>query len=225
MTVATERRPAGARVLLYGMQSSGASLLALLAAQGPRTLGVIDLWNPERAPDLKHEGPVVLKATTGPIDVETQIDAFRPTSTVLVLRNPLDQISILTRESYRDYALPLEVKLAEFDRVFSRCRSHFTLVLTYEDLVRRTAHTAAALGDLGLELPPDAAEFQRGLKEVVAYAHETSPWCRANWRTRWGVGRVDPDGIAPLRQMAVERTPEALELARRYCPLLLDHYR
>jgi hypothetical protein len=224
MTVATEPAPAGARVLLYGLQSCGASLMAFLASQGPRTLGVIDLWNAERAPDLEHGGPIVLKATTGPVDIETQVEAFRPTSTVLVLRNPVDQIASLGGKSYRDYALPMETKLAEFDRVFSWCRSRFTRVLTYEALVSAPAETTAALEGLGLELPADAERLPRSLEEVVEYARETSPWCRANWRTKWGVGRVHTGRVGPAAPAAPEAAPEALELARRHCPQLLDHY-
>jgi hypothetical protein len=214
-----------ARVLLYGMQSSGASLMALLAAQGPRTLAVVDLWNPEPAPALEHDGPVVLKATVGPVGFPAQIERFGPTATVLVLRDPVDQISVLAGESYRDYAAPLAQKLATFERVFARHATEFTLVLEYEELVRRPAVTAAALGALGLELPPDAAEFPRSLETVVAYACEVSTWCRDNLRRRWGTGRVDGRAIAPPTGASVLRAPEALELARRWCPSLLDHYR
>jgi hypothetical protein len=213
------------RVLLYGMQASGASLMSLLAAQGPRTLAVVDLWNSERAPALKHGGPVVVKATVGPVGLQAQIESFEPTATVLVLRDPIAQISSLSKESYRDYAVPLEEKLATLEDAFSRRASEFTLVLSYEDLVDRTATTAGSLDQLRLELPANAAEFPRGLNEVVDYAREASTWCRENWRRRWGTGRVDLDVSTPLRSKPVRSNPEAHTLARRYCPSLLDHYR
>lgn len=213
------------RVLFYGMQSSGASLLTYLAAQGSQTLAVIDLWNPEVAPALSGQrGCVVLKATTGPIDLDVQIDRFKPTATVLVLRHPVDQIAALTRRSYRDYASPLEEKLATFDRLFSERASEFTLVLSYEGLVMHPERVAGALTGIGLDLPPDAHEFPRALTDIVSYAREQSSWCQRHWRTKWGTGRVDPSLLAPLSEMPVSRTAEALALAQQYCPTLSAHY-
>jgi hypothetical protein len=199
--------------------------MALLAAQGPRTLAVVDLWNLERAPALEHDGPVVLKATVGPVAIEGQIDSFKPTSTVLVLRDPVAQISSLTKQSYRDYAIPLAEKLAILEDVFSRSASEFTLVLSYEELTGRTVQTGRSLDRLGLELPTDADGFPRSLDAVVRYAREVSTWCRENWRRRWGTGRIAPDVAAPLRPRSSGSDSEALKLARRYCPSLLDHYR
>lgn len=212
------------RVLFYGMQSSGASLAAFLGAQSPRTLAVIDLWNPELAPALAQHDSVVLKATTGPIDIDVQIDRFEPTATVLVLRHPVDQISTLNRRSYRDYATPLEEKLATFDRVFSQRASEFTFVLAYEDLVEHPQRAARALTGIGLDLPPEAHEFPRALTDVISYAREHSSWCQEHWRTKWGTGRVDPSSVAPLASKPVSRTAEALALAQRYSPALLEHY-
>jgi len=211
------------RVLIYGMQSSGASLLALLAAQASETLAVIDLWNPEVAPEISHAGPIVLKATTGPVSLTAHIARFRPTALVLMLRHPFDQISVLGNESFRDYALPIEAKLRTFDRVFAHA-DDFDAVVSYEQLIAGPSSVAAALRNTGLPLPADAHLFPRSVQEVVAYAREHSSWCEKHWRTRWGTGRLDPTNLATLRVPPVRQTSEAMSLAREHCPALLMHY-
>ena len=41
------------RILVYGMQSSGASLFTYFLAQRPDTIAVIDLWDGVVAPDFQ----------------------------------------------------------------------------------------------------------------------------------------------------------------------------
>jgi hypothetical protein len=211
------------RVLIHGMQSSGASLLALLAAQGPDTLAVIDLWNPELAPDLAHDGPIVLKTTTGPVPLAAHVKSFRPTAMVLMLRHPVDQISVLTDESFRDYASPLEDKLEAFDNVFADAE-RFDAVVSYEQFTRNPTSVAATMRSIRLPLPADANRFPRSLDDVVVYAREHSPWCDEHWRTKWGTGRVDPVSLPLLSAPPVSQAHDARHLAREHCPALLAHY-
>lgn len=207
---------------MYGMQASGASLAALLASQWEQTIAVIDLWNNEVAPDLCVHGPLVVKATTGPVPLADHVAAFRPTATVLVLRDPRDQISSLTHEPHRDYAAPIEAKLAEIERAFA-ARSSFDSIVHYEELVQDTHDAVSALRSAGLPLRGDAARFPRSLARVVDYTRRSSTWCRDNWRTRWGTGRVNA-ATAPLCAHASEHAPEALALALAHCPSLLEYY-
>lgn len=212
------------RVLLFGMQSSGASFIAWLAAQGGDTLGVIDLWNPETAPRLDYDGPIVLKATVGPIDLNEHERTFKPSARVLVLRDPRDQISVLDDESFRDYALPLEDKLAAFNHQVAAGLDEFDLVLKYEEVVERPASAVDAFRALGLPMPSDATALPRSINDVVSHARATEPWCHVNWRKRWGTGRINTS-VLPRQAVPVRRDAGAVRLAARHCPDVLDHYR
>jgi hypothetical protein len=216
------RRTARPRVLLYGMQSSGASILATLASQWKSTLGIIDLFNAEVAPALDVDIPLVVKATAGPVHLEDHIASLQPTRTILVLRHPVDQISSLTRKWYRDDAIPIEAKLQEIDVVFQG-RADFDLVVTYEDFVRHPSSTADRLRSIDIPLYADAQTFRRTLDEIIEYAQRVSEWSRVHWQTKWGAGAVRHP-IAPLKPSDVPRAAEALTLARAHCPALLHYY-
>lgn len=220
MSAWTNSRRGVARVLIHGLQSSGASYVAVLAAQGKDTLAVIDLWNPERAPLIRHSGAVVLKTTAGPVPFSEQRERFRPDAQVLVVRHPVRQIATLSRESFRDYALPIEEKLVQFDLLFADRRSDFDLVLRYEDAAGDPRSAARRLGELGLPMPDDVVDSPRSVEEIVRYARAESPWCEQHWRTRWGTGRYTSE----RQDETPEINAEAMTLAEECCPALLDYY-
>jgi len=213
-----------ARVLIYGMQSSGASLMAFLAAQGRDTLAVIDLWNPEVAPPIPHDGPIVIKATVGPVSLAEHMASFRPTATVLVLRNPVHQIASLSRKSYRDFAIPLEAKLSTLDELLAGPADRFDLVLRYEELLLDPALTARKLDELGLGLPADAARFPRALEEVIRYTRAHARWCNSFWRSKWGTGGLDATALEPLRSDHSLPFRASFESVLDRCPRLVAEY-
>lgn len=213
----------GSRILIHGMQSSGASLFALLVGQIPRSLVVVDLWNPEIAPALDQPGSTAVKTTAGVIPVELHRRAFRPTLTILYLRHPVDVAVSLSTKSYRDYGGSLGEKLSGFDRTFES-RSAFDFVLYHERLITEDQAVLSKLRKVGVPVPMDAYAFPRSASEIVRHACAVSPWCRANYRTRWGLGNLHLGSLDQLAQLAPPRTDEAWRLAQRHSPCLLEHY-
>jgi hypothetical protein len=211
------------RVLIYGMQSSGASLCALLLGQIPRSIAVIDLWIPYVAPQLELEADIVIKATIGEVDYGKHLESFGPTRRILFVRHPIDIIDSLATKSYRDYGGKIEYKLSEFERMFEH-RMTFDTVIYYEELVGGLGDLIARLGELDLELPESASCFFRTPEAIVTAAREQSDWCDRYFRERWGLGNIHASQLGMLRPMHSARTWESARLAERYCPTVLSHY-
>lgn len=212
------------RVLVHAIQSSGSSLLALLLAQAPGSLAVLDLWNPEIAPPLRSADPVIVKTTMGFIDVRVHRRSFAPTRTILHLRHPFDVVASLSRKSYRDYGGTIPEKLRKLERAFER-RETYDLVVTYEQLVANPRSVAEAVTRIGHRLPPDAGRFPRTVDDVVAHACEADEWCRRSFRIRWGIGNIHRARLGRLEQVSTSRCPEARVLTEACCPSVLEHYR
>src|ERR1700743_2471653 len=89
------------RVLLYGMQSSGASAIAYTMAQRAECVAFTDIWNMFAAPVLETTADVVAKAvvtTAYPLSVHKA--RFKPDVTILVLRHPVDNYISLAPKIY-----------------------------------------------------------------------------------------------------------------------------
>ena len=79
------------KILVYGMQSSGASIITYFLAQKPDTLAFLDIFNKEIAPamDSAKDTDIVIKCTINPnIPLKKHLDSFKPDKTILVLRHP-----------------------------------------------------------------------------------------------------------------------------------------
>src|SRR5262249_909922 len=100
------------KILLYGMQSSGASTICLLLAQKPNWLGFIDVWSMFAAPTIPAGQDAVAKvvATTG-FPLALHKERFQPDATFLVLRHPFDLVSSLERKAYANDDGLMEEKL------------------------------------------------------------------------------------------------------------------
>jgi hypothetical protein len=205
------------------MQSSGASISAVLLGQIPDSLVVIDLWAPHAAPVLDHNGTIVVKSTIVDVAYEDHVANFQPTATVLFLRNPVAIVASLTKKSYRDYGGKIEYKLRKYDRTFA-ARHNFDVVVRYEELTTDTARVVDRLRDAGIPVPVSAPNFDRAPTDIVAYARSLNDWCDRHYRTRWGLGGLHSEELSPLRPRAGARNSEALELSHAHCPLIVDYY-
>ncbi|HEX9887595.1 MAG TPA: hypothetical protein VGA70_13945 [Longimicrobiales bacterium] len=204
------------RILVHGMQSSGASAFALLLGQRPESVCVADLYNPFLAPWLDTELPVVLKAVvTTTWSIDQHAAAFKPDRTVLFVRNPYDVCFSLLTKPYADQNGHFDDKLREMDRLFAE-RDRFDLVVHYEDFVGRRSETVAWLRELGWPAGEADYELRRGPEEITVFNEAHVPWCRQYGSTspdpRWGMGNVDVSrGVAlpsegkPLRECLLER--------------------
>ena len=128
------RRPA--RVLVMGMQSSGASTFLFLLAQIPGSVAVVDLWVGRPAPRPEDLGLsdqvtcVLLKATVSTaVDVKAYIAAFRPDAAVLFLRHPAHNLKSLSTKFYKDTAGSPGQKFIALEDAFVRRGALFQLTI------------------------------------------------------------------------------------------------
>jgi hypothetical protein len=151
------------RVFLYGMQSSGASLVTFFLGQAPRTVAVVDLWNSILTPPLEtvDADSVVAKAVvTTTYDAEDHVRSFRPDRKILVLRHPVQNYVSLSRRPYANENGSIDEKFEKLEAVF-RQPGLFDLTLLYEDFVQRPEYTVRALQELGVRAERDFYRFPR----------------------------------------------------------------
>lgn len=208
---------------MYGMQSSGASLFALLLGQIPESVVVVDLWAPCVAPPLRLDVDVVVKATIVAVEYAEHLRSLRPSSTVLFLRHPADVAASLNTKSYRDYGGTIEKKLRRYEETF-RSKDRFDLVVRYEDLVGDPHATVGQLQGAGLPVPRTDPLFARTAEEMVADARTTSDWCDRYFGRRWGLGSARVDALERLQATPRSSDANAQRLAEALCPGILADY-
>ena len=221
------------KALVYGLQSSGASLFTYFMGQRQGSIAIIDLraragrlpmWRfTPVAPRLTSASPIVLKCVvTVDVPFERHVESFRPDRTILFLRNPIANAASLRGKSYERHGGALEDKLRLLEDCFRR-RSGFDAVICYEDFVRDRAGTVDRLEKLGWSATPGYYDFDRSLEEIVAYNRAESPWCAQYHGTRWGTGNIRGDRV---EQGLVEKAlpPSRRERVERLCPELCGYY-
>src|SRR5580704_13666858 len=106
------------RVLLYGMQSSGASVLAFTLAQKPDSVAFVDIWNMFAVPELVTDRDTVAKVVvTTAFSLDVHRRRFRPDVTLLVLRHPVDTYESLRGKPYANESGLMDEKLAVLEDV------------------------------------------------------------------------------------------------------------
>lgn len=213
------------RILLYGMQSSGASLVTFFIGQMPRTVTVVDLWNMLLMPriDAVDAENVVGKAVVSSLfDFEDHARSFEPDKTVLVLRHPVHNYVALSRKYYADESGGIDDKFRQIEASF-RERNRFDLTLLYEDFVERPEATIRALRDAGVPAEEDYYAFPRTQEEMKEFNFKQSAWCREHFESGWAFGNVQ--GRALKRNAVYKHVPRDVRRhVRALCPTLCDYF-
>jgi hypothetical protein len=211
------------RLLIYGMQSSGASTLALLAAQKPDSAAFVDIWSMYAAPSLpEQEGlDVVAKViitTTFPLAFHQE--RFRPDHTLLFLRHPQTNYRSLAAKIYRNHCGFIEEKFAVLNRVFSD-RAAYDSLLHYEDLIFDPQGSGRALESLGWGWDAGFLKFWRTQQQIEAYNNAHFPGIAE--RLDYGVGNHHFGGLRPSLADLTD-VGECSETVRAWCPAVAEHY-
>ena len=210
------------RLLIYAMESSGASTFCYFLGQRRELIAVIDVWSEFVAPTIAVQCPIVAKVTANLAFMpEDHITSFRPDATVLFIRDPLSVYRSLIEKPYAHLLGAAEQKLAKFDSIF--VGSKFDLVVEYEKFANGMLEFDKVT-ELGWPCGPENYLLKRSLDEIVAFNCERSPWLRDHFRNGWGPGNYKAGPIAPA--LAPTATSASV-LARitRIAPNLSRHYR
>jgi hypothetical protein len=209
------------RVLLYGMQSSGASLLALTLAQKPDSVGFVDIWNMFAAPELETSRDCVAKVVvTTAFSLEVHRRRFRPDVTVLFLRHPVDTYESLYGKSYANEAGLIDEKFALLEEVF-RAGTGFDHILHYEDLVLSPRNVIAFFDRIGWQIGFNALLFGRTQREIEEGNVAACPGIHT--RLKYGAGNVQTRRLLRDRIRFAQPWGKSAHLTR-VCSALFDHY-
>lgn len=209
------------RVLVYGLQNSGATLVTLYVGQRPGTLVVPDLWTMFCAP----RGPVgqdsCVKVTiTESYPLEMHAAAFEPDFKILVVRRPVDNWLSLRKKAFANHNGTIEQKFARLDEIFMQ-RNSFDAFVVFEDFVSSPTLLSRRLQGAGWALPPDADRYPRSALDMERHIWATAPYLYD--QIQWNVGQAR---IQPLAQTSLGYSddPRARAFCENYCPNLHQFY-
>ena len=210
------------RLLVHGMQSSGATLFTYFLAQRPGCLALVDILNNYAAPRLETTLDAVAKCvvtTAYPIAVHQE--RFRPDRTILVLRDPRDNYASLASKPYRNHSGLIDEKFILLDALFAG-RDRFDATVHYEDFMDGDPGLLERVRALGWPADSSHYAFERDFEQILATVWDDQPQLFAEFEMSFG--NCDPRGLKAERRVKpraadIDRTLEAL------CPRLLAHYR
>ncbi|PKU25881.1 hypothetical protein [Telmatospirillum siberiense] len=210
------------RLLIHGLQSSGASTFTYFLAERPDCLALVDILNFYAAPYLDTSLDQVAKCTvTTAFPFALHAERFRPDRTILLLRDPRDNYVSLRAKPYRNHSGLMDEKFALIERLFLG-RGSFDAVIAYEDFVDRKPVVIETVNRLGWPVSDDFYRFERTQTDMVAALWRHVPGLFRDFELSFG--NCDPRGLRPGRR-AKPREPEVEVRLEGLCPSLLDFYR
>jgi len=221
------------RWLVYGLQSSGASLFSYFLAQAEDAIAVIDLrarrreWLRRRetpvAPELEATGPVVVKCVvTTRVSFEEHRDSFGPDRSILFLREPCANLASLRAKPYARHGGRIDEKLALLEHYHAE-RHIFDAVFHFEDFVADPPGSVERLRALGWPALLAHYEFPASLDEVVRRSRERSPWCDRTFGRYWGTGNARGNAV-DANLLALRSSKQDRARIASLCPGLLAAY-
>lgn len=210
------------RLLVYGMQSSGATAFTRMLSERPGCVALADIPNNFAAPRVTTGADFVAKVVmTTAYPIEVHQERFRPDATILFLRDPRTNYASLKTTPYRNHSGWLDEKFTLLDRVFAR-RGEFDAVIHYEHFVARDPRVFAALEALGWPVTQANYSFRRGYDELIGTLWEHEPQLMGEMDVVFGNTRGTD--VVPMRMDEVF-DPEVEAAVEALCPGLLAHYR
>lgn len=215
------------RILVYGLQSSGASLTAFLLGQKSDSVVIPDILHDKIAPGLEKidsgVNRVITKCTiTSIYSLDEHESKFNPDRTILLLRDPGINYVSLDRKEHRDMGGSIEEKFRLLETYFQN-RDRFDAVVRYEDLIFRPSRLIETLARAEIEVSRSDFEIPRTRLSILRTNAERSPWCRKNYRMVWGLGQVKDDAIES--KYALKYVPDVVDKkVSDLCPSAKQYY-
>ena len=210
------------RLLVYGMQSGGATAFTLFLAQRPDCLALVDVPNNFAAPRIAPVIDMVVKVViTTAYPLAVHIERFRPDRIILLLRDPHDTYQSLKTKHYRNYSGLMDEKFLLLDQIFAE-RRNFDAVIRYEDFVARDAAVLNTVKGLGWPAEESHYAYRRRHDEVLKdlWEHVPEIWEQMEFVFGNVQGREVSEAFARK-----PRDPEIEARLRGLCPRLLAYYR
>ena len=211
------------RLLVHGMQSSGATLFAYFLAQRPGCLALVDILNNYAAPRFESALDAVAKCVvTTAYPIAVHAERFRADRTILLLRDPRDNYFSLKDKNYRNHSGLIDEKFALIDTLFAE-RNRFDATVHYEDFMDRDPAVLEQIRALGWPVEPAYYEFERTFDSMIALLWQETPQL-LHEEFQLSFGNCSPNGLRDERRRK-PRDPAVDAKLERLCPRLLAHYR
>lgn len=210
------------RLLVHGMQSSGATAFTLFLAQRPGCLALVDVLNNYAAPRVETPLDMVVKTVvTTAYPLAVHAERFRPDRTLLLLRDPRDNYRSLRNKHYRNHSGLIHEKFALLELLFTE-RARFDAVVHYEDFVARDPAVFATLDRLGWPVQESFYEYRRRHEELAGALWRHVPDLFEHME--FAFGNVQGRSVSD-KFLDKPKDPELDPLLNELCPSLLAHYR
>lgn len=215
------------RILVNGMQSSGASFATYTIGQIEDTIVVVDVWSGEIAPDLREskdaKNVIVKCVITEKYDIEEHIESFDPDKTILLTRHPCHNYISLSKKHYSDEGGDMDKKFRKLEKEYES-RDKYDAILKYEDLLLYPKHFLEDVRETGLEINNNALIYRRTKKDVKRYNKAHSEWCKNYFKEKWALGKAR--AMKPNPEFAFKYVPRNIEgKIKKLCPTLYDEYK
>lgn len=170
------------KILIYSLQSSGASLFTFWLAQQLKYIGIIDLYFNVLAPKINYEN-VIIKCTINELfKFEDHVESFKPDKKILFLRNPFENYLSLKEKIYCNFGGDINKKFELNDFYIKNKNDFFDCVITYEDFIAKKIKCEFKnFGDYN---------FTRSINSLVDFNNQNSLWCKNNYKKSWGLGNI-----------------------------------
>lgn len=221
------------KVLVYGMQSSGASLATFFLGQLSDSLVVADLYSCVIAPkleDIQGKYIIVKCVVTTKVSLATHIEQFQPDIKILILRHPLHNYASLKKKNWVNESGTIKKKFEVLEKIFAD-RDQFNLVLHYEDFLLEPQYVVDQLVSIGLPVHQNFFKFQRSRDQILKFNIQQSKWCRDTYKTAWNFGNIHFQALKGEQSTGMDRSlllkpTNWLDrwVIKRKCPSLLRYY-
>lgn len=216
------------RILIHGLQSSGASYFTYLLGQNPNSATILDLHNDRLMPKLGNfpeEVDLIGKCViTTKYSIEDHQNSFQPDKTILFLRHPIHNYQSLINKTYAHQNGIVEQKLALVEHLFKNHAHYFDLIVHYEDIFFRPQRLFKLLNDHQISFEKDFFHGQRELNDIINYTKAQSKWLADNFNVAWGNGNIKFRGH-PKRSLFKDYSMTSKKITKIKSPKLLKHYR
>lgn len=169
------------RILVYGLQNSGASTITVAIGRRRECICIPDLYSWYLPPAaLANHHDVILKCVINTRHSWHKIvEVFKPDITVLVYRSPISNYLSLANKSYANELGSIREK---FEIANSCLHGQFDYKIRYEDFLADGEDSQIAIKKM------ESQKVERSIGEILSYNFKANSWCLETYQREWAFG-------------------------------------
>ncbi len=216
------------RILIHGLQSSGASFFTFLLGQTPQSAVILDLYNQVLMPELKGIDDNIDLIGKCVIGSEYQIEehkrTFKPDKTILFLRHPIHNYQSLANKDYSNENGTITEKFQVANQLLLNWTQYFDLLVHYEDIFFKTESLIQTLNKEGIPFHKSYFKMERDLETVINFTRNQSEWLNQYYNVKWGPGNLTPKNTNLVHKVFKPYSPITSLKLKAISPQLFAHY-